>query len=443
MNLPTSFLSLFFTLILFFIFPTNIHSHEQNIEIITTQFIKDFTALKIAEPTRDYREYFQKIKNIEDILQQKNVFRDYQQKLNSLDFKSLTKEEKYLFSHLTYEINLNLERVELELQFKKANEKPPLPEDGLFHLPNHELWYSFFIKQVTSKNITPQVVLQLGFREVRKVSNEIKKIQEQLGFKNQTKAFYQHLNNESFFIKDSQTVIAHFENIRELTYHHLGLVMEDTAIPLVGIQSVPTPTKDSPPGYYDSRDENFYFNFLGEHYNSRTMDWLFIHEAVAGHHYQMSVEKKIKAHSDLRDLFWYQGYSEGWGAYSEHLGHELGLYSDIYRSLGKWEWDLVRSARVVLDVGIHLKGWNKEKALAYWKKTVPNQENIAIREIDRIIRWPAQVLSYKVGEDEIFKLREWKQRSEGKNFDLRAFHSLILGHGTIPLETLAVIFNRP
>lgn len=141
----------------------------------------------------------------------------------------------------------------------------------------------------------------------------------------------------------------------------------------------------------------------------------------------------------MRALFWYPGFSEGWGAYAEDLGKDMGCYRDPYLYLGKWEWDLVRSARLVMDVGIHYEGWTRAQALRWWKENVPNQEDISEREVDRITRWPAQAISYKAGEDEILNLRKTASEKQGSDFDLRRFHTLVLQRGSIPLPLLREI----
>ena len=167
------------------------------------------------------------------------------------------------------------------------------------------------------------------------------------------------------------------------------------------------------------------------------MDWLFVHEAVPGHHYQKSIERKLQLPCpEFMQLFWYPGYSEGWAAYTEHLGAEIGVYQDAYSRLGKWEWDLVRSTRVGLDVGTNLLGWSDATALRYWKRHVPNQDRIAMREINRMRRWPAQVLSYKLGEDVILRLKRYAMKQGGATFDIKKFHSLLLSRGSVPLDVL-------
>jgi uncharacterized protein (DUF885 family) len=160
---------------------------------------------------------------------------------------------------------------------------------------------------------------------------------------------------------------------------------------------------------------------------------------MPGHHYQKQVAAKSQKKFQISEYFDYPGYGEGWAAYTESLGLSLGVYRDLYSLLGKWEWDLVRSARVVLDVGINYLGWSRQQAIDFWQESIPNQDSIMIREIDRIIRWPAQVASYKVGEVRFRNLRKQAEQQTGSEFDARRFHSLLLDQGPLPLEVLSKI----
>jgi uncharacterized protein (DUF885 family) len=167
-------------------------------------------------------------------------------------------------------------------------------------------------------------------------------------------------------------------------------------------------------------------------YNRRQVDWLFIHEAVPGHHYQSSIAAATKL-SPVQELFFYYGFVEGWGAYAEYLGKELGAYQTPYDELGKWEWDLVRSVRVPLDVGLNYYGLTDEQALDFWKKNIRGQDDIAMREIARMRRWPAQVVTYKYGAAQIMNWKAGLQKKEGSHFDIKAFHDRVLNHGSLPL----------
>jgi uncharacterized protein (DUF885 family) len=176
----------------------------------------------------------------------------------------------------------------------------------------------------------------------------------------------------------------------------------------------------------------FQFNFFTKKYNKRAIEWLYMHEAIPGHHLQFSIGKQ---HNVFEELFYYPGNFEGWGCYVEYFGKDVGLFKEPYSYLGKWEWDLVRSARLVIDVGIHYYGWNREKALQYWKQTIPDQDDIAEREVTRVTNWPGQALSYKVGASRIFKMQaEWEKKYPGK--PLREFYQRFLSMGRLPLSVI-------
>jgi uncharacterized protein (DUF885 family) len=160
-----------------------------------------------------------------------------------------------------------------------------------------------------------------------------------------------------------------------------------------------------------------------------------MHEAIPGHHLQSSLKKQNPGSAQLMELFIYPGNFEGWGCYVEYFGKDLGLYNDAYSLLGKWEWDLVRSARLVLDAGIHYYGWTHDQALAYWKETIPGQEDIAEREVNRVTNWAGQTVSYKAGADFIFRLKEkWRKQNPGKPQWM--FHRRYLDCGPVPLQVV-------
>jgi len=135
----------------------------------------------------------------------------------------------------------------------------------------------------------------------------------------------------------------------------------------------------------------------------------------------------------VQQLFYYLGLEEGWGAYCEELGKDLGVYKTPYDELGKWEWDLVRSVRVPMDIGLNYYGWTDEQALAFWKKNIKNQDDIALREIARVKRWPAQCITYKYGAAQIMQWRQAIQKREGTKFNIRNFHDRILNLGSLPV----------
>ncbi len=162
------------------------------------------------------------------------------------------------------------------------------------------------------------------------------------------------------------------------------------------------------------------------------MDWLFIHEAVPGHHYQNGINARAKA-TPVQQLFFYIGFAEGWAAYAEELGKDLDVYQTPYDELGKWEWDIVRSVRVPMDIGLNYYGWTDQQALDFWKKHIRNQNEIAMREINRLKRWPAQAITYKYGALQIMAWKAALQKRQGDKFEIRNFHDRVLNSGSLPL----------
>lgn len=170
-------------------------------------------------------------------------------------------------------------------------------------------------------------------------------------------------------------------------------------------------------------------------YYLRQSDWLFIHEGNPGHHFQLNYESVVDVPAYRANLNYF-GFREGWAAYVEDLGREVGLYQTPYHYYSKWEWDLIRSVRLILDVGINNQGWTDETALTEWKKHITGKDGIGIREIKRMRRWPAQVLSYKAGARAFQIAREHAQIKAGENFNLKEFHSNILSKRSIPVQLL-------
>ena len=201
-------------------------------------------------------------------------------------------------------------------------------------------------------------------------------------------------------------------------------------MPRIEAMEWPDAGPQTPPGIYLGARDNafgvdvFQFNFYDSRFKRRSAGWLYLHEAIPGHH----------LHSQwLRGQQFYIGTSEGWACYVEKLGSSLGVYDDLYARLGALEWDLVRSVRLVLESGIHYLGWDRSVALAYWKKNIIGQDHIAEREIARVTRWPAQAVSYKAGAQAIQKIIS---RKVAKGSDLRSAHKFILENSSLPLEAL-------
>jgi uncharacterized protein (DUF885 family) len=409
--------------------------HAQKFETFVADFITGYKQLNVPGLEYDYRDYFNSIPSPEKLELQQKFFQSKKLELSTYKRTGLKRSDRILYDHLLYILDEHLVQVSLQQGYKAVTSS--LPPGGISLLENGKEWYRFFIHRFTTTNITPEEVFALGQSEVKRVKSEISAIQGHLGFADSA-AFYAQLNSERFFITDKQQLIQGFQAIDSVVRIHLKRFIGSDDIPPVYAMEWPAATAFTPPGIYLNRADNAYgkdvfqFNFHDRRYNRRAMEWLYMHEAIPGHHLQFSL---YGAGSELEELFIYPGNFEGWACYVEYFGKELGLYKDPYTYLGKWEWDLVRSARLVLDAGIHYYGWTREEALRYWKETIPNQDDIAEREVTRVTNWPGQALSYKVGAMQIFKMREaWLQKHPGR--PASEFYRTFLSMGRLPLTVI-------
>ena len=412
-----------------------------------TKLIRDFAAAyqKLTLPAFSYSyiDYFNSVPSLDALSCQRQFFLDQQRTLRPLQKARLSLQERIGRDHLQYEIDVNLQRIALEMAWVSDGRRIPLT--GLYTLKNHEAWYQFFIQRYTSLPLTAEAITTLGQREVTRVHKEINRIQHQTGYTDSA-AFYAYLKTDFFLLKNKQQVISAFALTDSLIRQHLPAFVGSVAIPAVYAMEWPNADASTPPGIYLNAHYNpygkdiFQYNFYGGYYNRRAIEWLYMHEAIPGHHLQATL-RAAQNRGDLQKLFTYPGNFEGWACYVENYGKALGMYTDVYSELGKWEWDLVRSARLLLDTGIHRYGWNRQQALTYWQQAVPGQQEIADREINRVTNWPSQALSYKVGADFLEQLRQQLKAKYGPRFNQRRFHSTYLSFGMCPLAVIKQNFE--
>ncbi|MGZ3930278.1 MAG: DUF885 domain-containing protein, partial [Bacteroidia bacterium] len=344
------------------------------------------------------------------------------------------------YMQMKYEIGMNLERIALEKNW--VTEGRIIPENGLHALSNYKEWYSYYVKHFTSVNIGPEAVFEMGKQEVAKVRNEIKKIQTSLGFPTET-AMYAYLAKDTFYLHDKLKIRTAYAQIDKTVRANLSHLFLPHKVDGIDVEEWPDAGPNTPPGMYlhkrDNADQNdvFQYNFYGDKHNIRCMEWLYMHEGIPGHHLQYTVRRSMQT-SVLQNQFFYFGNSEGWACYIEDHGKMLGLYQDPYMYLGKWEWDLVRSARLVMEVGIHYYGWSYDKAKEYWKENIKGQDEITDREIKRITNWAGQALCYKAGALTIQKIIDLKLK---KGEDIKQAHELFLKYSDVPLQVLLDAVN--
>jgi len=402
-------------------------AQQPDFDAFSKKFVRGYNALNLPQLDLSYVTNLQHIGTAAQIKKQYVFFIDIKSKLNGYDPKLLTPSQKTDYELMSYETALNLQRLALEQQWIK-HRPAKITATGIINVPAGKQWYAYYLKRWVSDDVTPDQIFNFGLQEVKRVQGHIEAVREQTGLSEDD--FYKHLNDPSFFISDSNKVKQAFEHTKAIVYSNLPRLFADTQITALKIEQGTMQALAQTPGYYDNN--TFYYNLFNKPYNNRQVDWLFIHEAVPGHHYQACVISHTKL-SDVQQLFFYSGFAESWAAYTEELGKQLGVYATPYDELGKWQWDIVRSVRVPLDIGLNYYGWTDKQALAFWEKNIRGQDDIAMREIARLRRWPAQAITYKYGALQILHWKEALQKTQGDRFDIRDFHSRILNHGSLPI----------
>ncbi|MGH1383403.1 DUF885 family protein [Kordia sp.] len=400
-----------------------------------TAFVKDFRRLHIADLQIYYVDNLELIQSERNVTKQGNMFRIYKNLLESIDKETLSREEQLDYALVSYEINLHLERISLERKWLAIKPKR-ISDAGLQNVPMGKEWYAYFLKKWVDASVTPDELFQFGLSEINRAKTAMKAIETASGL--DSLEYQKHINSDHFFYNDEATIQKSFENFKkEILPKLVGAFPKVAELPDVYIERGKNRAYAQVPAYYNEIRSTFYYNFFDTPFNKRQIAWIYMHEAVPGHHYQIKFEETLEK-SAIRNLFSYNGYREGWAAYVEELGNYFNAYKTKYDELGKWEWDIIRSVRVAMDVGLNYYDWSDEKALKFWQQHIKGQDDIAQREIARMKRWPAQVITYKYGANQIL---QWKAQLEAtlpkeKEFPWLAFHTKILQNGALPFSLM-------
>ena len=316
---------------------------------------------------------------------------------------------------------------------------------GIGALPNGAATYNYLIKLHTTTNLTADEIHELGQREVERILVEMEEAKNQIGFKGDIKAFLEFIRNspEQIPFQDPQEVIANFNQIKEKITDKFDQVFEltpkaDFVVRRTEAFREASASAEYVPGTKDAlRPGIFYVPIPNvSKYNKFADEALFLHEAIPGHHYQLSLQQENKElpkflHPESLGVF-----VEGWALYAESLGKELGLYDDPIQYFGMLSMEMHRAIRLVVDTGMHSKGWTREQAIQYSLDHEAESEASIISEIERYMATPGQALSYKMGQIKIRTLRTKAEQKLGAQFDVRAFHSQVLNSGSLPLVLL-------
>jgi len=322
---------------------------------------------------------------------------------------------------------------------------------GYGDLPNGNEIYNYYVKYWTTTNTTPEDIHQIGLNEVKRILSEMEKVKNIVGFKGTIKEFFVEVRNKKElkpFTKPEQ-VITNFERIHKTigpNVNKLFNIQPKTKFQIKRTESFreQTASAEYQQGATDGTRPGIFYvpipNVLD--YNIYGDEDLFLHEAIPGHHYQISLQQENEKLPDFRKFLWFGAYGEGWALYTESLGNELGLYKDPYQYFGMLGNEMHRSIRLVVDTGIHSKGWTREQAIKYSLDNEAESEASITAEIERYMAIPGQALSYKTGQMKIKELRKNAEKKKKKKFDIKEFHKQILESGVMPLALLDEKINN-
>ncbi|KAK3582324.1 hypothetical protein CHS0354_023865 [Potamilus streckersoni] len=325
------------------------------------------------------------------------------------------------------------------LHFIKNKYLPASREtSGYSSLPNGTAWYEHEIKTYTTLDIKAEAIFQLGKSEVSRIRNEMESVKNQVGFTGTLLEFFNYVRNnkELMPFKKPEEVIENFNQIHKRMIPYLNKTFDLVPKSKFEVRRTEAFREASasaeyiPPSLDRKRPAVFYVPIPNvEKYNYFSDEDLFLHEAIPGHHYQISLQQENKTLPEFRKTLWYSAYGEGWALYAESLGHELGLYKDPFQYFGMLSAEMHRAIRLVVDVGIHALNWTRKDAINYSLENEAESEEGIIAEIERYMAIPGQALSYKIGQLKILELRS-KAETELE------FHNQLLKHGCLPLRIL-------
>jgi uncharacterized protein (DUF885 family) len=320
---------------------------------------------------------------------------------------------------------------------------------GASQLPDGKAYYAALVKHHTTTDITPEEVFDLGMSEVSRIKKEMEAVIKEVGFQGSFKEFFTYLRTDpKFFVTTPEQLLKEASFIAKKIDGKLPLLFGKLPRQPYGVEPVPaylapsyTTGRYSPGGgkktagmywvnTYDLKSRTLY-----------TLEALTLHEAVPGHHLQIALTRELTQLPKFRQSFYVNAFGEGWGLYSEYLGYELGLYKDPYSRFGRLTYEMWRACRLVIDAGIHSKGWSREQAVDFLASNSALSLHEVNTEVNRYISWPGQALAYKIGELKIKSLRNKAEQALKDKFDVRAFHDLLLSQGSVTLSILEMMVD--
>jgi uncharacterized protein (DUF885 family) len=322
---------------------------------------------------------------------------------------------------------------------------------GISELPDGEAWYAWLVRLRTTTELTPAEIHQIGLDEVARIHGEMLGVMEEVGFEGDLQDFFDFLNTDDrFYFDEPEQLIQGYRDmearVRSLT-PALFDVTPNTGFEVRAVE--PFRERSASGGSYrrgtpdGTRPGVFFANTYDIKARPKwAMESLFLHEAIPGHYFQIEVQQELEGVPRFRRFGGYTAFSEGWGLYAESLGKELGMYTDPYQYFGALNAELWRAIRLVVDTGLHSKGWSRQDVLDFMYANSASKPARAVSEAERYMAIPGQALAYKIGQLKIRELRTRAEEMLGENFNVVDFHTLVLSQGAMPLTLLEQRVDR-
>lgn len=323
---------------------------------------------------------------------------------------------------------------------------------GMGALPNGAAWYAYLAKIHTTTDLTPDEIHQIGLSEVARIRGEMEQVRQQVGFKGDLKAFFEHLNTDAqFYYQKPEELVAGYTALKTRinavlpAYFDILPKTDYEVKPVEAFRAESAAGASYEPGSPDgTRPGTFYINTFNLKAQPKFgMETLSLHEAAPGHHFAISIQQEMTSLPKFRRFGGgYTAFDEGWALYAESIGKEMGLFTDPYQYYGRLSDEMLRAMRLVVDTGLHAKGWSREQAMAYMRDNCSMAESDIVSEVERYMAVPGQALSYKIGQLKISELRRFAQSELGEAFNIKAFHRQILESGALPMSVLEAKIKR-
>ena len=320
---------------------------------------------------------------------------------------------------------------------------------GLSAVPDGALWYEYAARYHTTTNLTPDEIHNIGLKEVKRIRNEMEQIIKDLEWDGDFKSFLNYLRTSPRFYYDNPDDLLNAYLIMAKSIDPL-LPKIFKVFPRAPYGVIPIPAESAPfttTAYYNSpakgRPGYFYANlYKPESRPKYEIPVLTVHEAVPGHHFQISIAQELENVPTFRKYQSFTAFVEGWGLYSEELGEFMNLYDDPYDKFGQLTYDMWRAIRLVVDTGMHYKNWSRQDAIDLFIENTAKSKLDIENEVDRYIAWPGQALAYKIGQLKILELRNKAEKELGDKYDIKDFHHEVLKRGSLPLDILEFYINE-